>query len=97
MKIHFINCSRPGKRKIFSAHHTPAHVKREQAACCLCSDRVYPSDVRGDAGEDGGLLESVASHARHKTGYSMDIPIVANLAAERATKVPLGGKETMIL
>lgn len=84
------------KKNIFSTSHA-CHVKREETACCPRPDRVYPCDVCGHTGEDGGLLDSVASHARHKTGYSMDIPIVANFAAERATKVPLGGNKTRVL
>lgn len=64
---------------------------------CFFPDRVHPCDVGGDAGEDSGLLGRVASHTRHKAGYPMDIPMVVNCAAERATKVTLGSNENKCL
>lgn len=50
---------------------------------------VHPGDVCRDAGEDGGLLVRIAPHARHKASYAMDIVLVVDVAAKRASKVPL--------
>lgn len=50
---------------------------------------VHPGEVCRDAGEDRGLLGRIASHARHKAGYAMDIVTVVDVAAKRASKVPL--------
>lgn len=52
---------------------------------------VHPGGVCRDAGEDGGLLGRIAPHARHKACYAMDIVMVVNAAAERASKVTLEG------
>lgn len=54
---------------------------------------VHPDGVCGDAGEDGGLLVRIAPHARHKASYAMDIVIVVDVAAERASKVTLEGND----
>lgn len=54
---------------------------------------VHPGGVCRDAGEDGGLLGRIAPHARHKASYAMDIVMVVNAAAERASKVTLEGND----
>lgn len=50
---------------------------------------VHPGGVCRDTGEDGGLLVNMAPHARHKAGYAMDVVVVVDEAAERASKVTL--------
>lgn len=54
---------------------------------------VHPGGVCRDAGEDGGLLVRVAPQARDKASYAMDIVMVVDDAAERASKVTLEGSD----
>ena len=55
------------------------------------TDRVNPVDVCRNAGEDGGLLGSVASPSRHKAGDPMDVVFPINKAVQRAARVALRG------
>ena len=56
-----------------------------------CTDVVHPADVGRGAGEDGGLLVSVAAGGRHKAGHTMDNPLAIDATVQGAARVTLRG------
>ena len=58
------------------------------------TDPIHPTDIGGDAGEDGGLPDGVASSRRHKAGHTMDHPAAPNAAVQRSTRVTLETQNT---
>lgn len=56
---------------------------------------VDPADVGADSGEDGGLLEVVATHTGAEADHTMDVPgAISVLAVQRTTRVSLRTDDT---
>lgn len=58
------------------------------------TDAVHPADVSRDTGEDGGLPVGVAARGRHKAGHTVDNPLAADTAVQRAARVTLDSGKT---